>query len=120
MHFLASSMETALETGLLDDLPPDLLTALTAFVRERQGAKMPISRSNFLFQELLTRHQEFYDALDVGRPPARPSATALPSSLLPPVPRRPCSRRARHLSSCRPSRLECAQASARPLRRRRT
>ncbi|GJN90353.1 hypothetical protein Rhopal_003364-T1 [Rhodotorula paludigena] len=68
MYFLSSSMETALETGLLDDLPADLLTALTAFIRERQGARMPISRSNFLFEEILPRHKEYYDSLDVGRP----------------------------------------------------
>ncbi|GAA5902128.1 hypothetical protein JCM8208_002483 [Rhodotorula glutinis] len=85
MHFLASSMETALETYLLDDLPHDLLRALTAFVRERQGAKMPVSRSNLLFQELLPRHQEFYDSLDVGRPTG--AAKRYRPAIVPPSPR---------------------------------
>ncbi|KPV74228.1 uncharacterized protein RHOBADRAFT_37206 [Rhodotorula graminis WP1] len=85
MHFLASSMETALETYLLDDLPHDLLRALTAFVRERQGAKMPVSRSNLLFQELLPRHQEFYDSLDVGRPTG--AAKRYRPATVPPSPR---------------------------------
>ncbi|BGP49680.1 hypothetical protein JCM10450v2_005585 [Rhodotorula kratochvilovae] len=85
MHFLASSMETALETGLLDDLPADLLTALTAFVRERQGAKMPITRSNLLFQELLPRYRDYYDAVDVGRPTG--AARRYRPAVVPPSPR---------------------------------
>ncbi|BGP17782.1 hypothetical protein JCM10213v2_005824 [Rhodosporidiobolus nylandii] len=68
MYFLASSMETALEGGLLDDLPADLLVALTAFVQERQGAKMPVSRSGLLLQEVLAKHADYLADIDVGRP----------------------------------------------------
>ncbi|POY73358.1 hypothetical protein BMF94_3694 [Rhodotorula taiwanensis] len=68
MYYLASSMETVLETDLLDELPHDLITALTAFVRERQGAKQPIARSGVLVQDLIARHQEYYLETDVARP----------------------------------------------------
>ncbi|KAJ8293937.1 BTB/POZ domain-containing protein 1 [Rhodotorula toruloides] len=68
MYFLSSSMETALETSLLDDLPTDLLVALAAFIRERQGAKMPISRSGLLLQEVIAKHPEYYAETDVARP----------------------------------------------------
>ncbi|GAA6003739.1 hypothetical protein JCM10207_003573 [Rhodosporidiobolus poonsookiae] len=68
MYFLSSSMETALEGGLLDDLPSDLLVALTAFVQERQGAKMPVSRSGLLLQEVLAKHADYLADIDVGRP----------------------------------------------------
>ncbi|GAA5990096.1 hypothetical protein JCM10908_005820 [Rhodotorula pacifica] len=68
MHYLASSMETVLETDLLDELPADLISALTAFVRERQGAKHPIARSGVLVNELVARHAEYYAETDVARP----------------------------------------------------
>ncbi|GAA5888090.1 hypothetical protein JCM5296_005430 [Sporobolomyces johnsonii] len=68
MYFLTTSMETVLESYLLDDLPPDLLTALTTFVQERQGAKMPVSRSGLLLQEALSKHADYIAELDVGRP----------------------------------------------------
>ncbi|GAA5880086.1 hypothetical protein JCM3774_003304 [Rhodotorula dairenensis] len=68
MYYLASSMETVLETDLLDELPADLVHALTAFVRERQGAKHPIARSGVLVQDLIARHLEYYTDTDVARP----------------------------------------------------
>ncbi|GAA5832398.1 hypothetical protein JCM11251_006438 [Rhodosporidiobolus azoricus] len=68
MYYLSSSMETALEDGLLDALPPDLLVRLAAFVQERQGAKMPVSRSGLLLQELLAKHADYLADIDVGRP----------------------------------------------------
>lgn len=68
MYFLASSMETVLEGRLLDDLPPDLITALATFCQERQGAKSPISRSGLLVQELMIKHANWIAELDVGRP----------------------------------------------------
>ncbi|GAA6032146.1 hypothetical protein JCM8097_007096 [Rhodosporidiobolus ruineniae] len=68
MYFLSSSMETALEADLLGDLPSDLLAALTAFVQERQGAKMPVSRSGLLLQEVLAKHADYLADVDVGRP----------------------------------------------------
>ncbi|GAA5907521.1 uncharacterized protein JCM6883_001232 [Sporobolomyces salmoneus] len=95
MYFLTTSMETVLESYLLEDLPTDLLVALTAFVQERQGAKSPISRSGLLLQELLAKHAEYVSDLDVGRPtgghrkfrPNIPSSNSRPSpSLLSPGP----------------------------------
>lgn len=68
MYFLASSMETVLEGRLLDDLPPDLVTALATFCQERQGAKSPISRSGLLVQDLMLKHAGWLAELDIGRP----------------------------------------------------
>ncbi|GAA6019125.1 hypothetical protein JCM11491_002856 [Sporobolomyces phaffii] len=68
MYFLTTSMETVLESYLLEELPADLLVALTSFVQERQGAKSPVSRSGLLLQELLAKHAEYVSDLDVGRP----------------------------------------------------
>lgn len=61
-------METVLETRLLDDLPPPLITAVAEFVQERQGAKMPLTRSGILVDELMSKHFEWYSELDVGKP----------------------------------------------------
>ena len=66
MHFIASSMETVLEGRLLDDLPPDLVAAVSAFCQERQGARMPISRSGMLVQDLMIKHADWLADLDVG------------------------------------------------------
>ncbi|SCV67107.1 BQ2448_5753 [Microbotryum intermedium] len=68
MYYLASSMETALENRLLDDLAPELLKALTDFVQERQGNKMPIARSGYLVNDLMAKHAAFVADLDIGRP----------------------------------------------------
>ncbi|GAA5933454.1 uncharacterized protein JCM15063_001318 [Sporobolomyces koalae] len=68
MYFLTTSMETVLESYLLEELPSDLLSALTAFVQERQGAKSPVSRSGLLVQEVLAKHADYLADLDVGRP----------------------------------------------------
>ncbi|KDE03212.1 hypothetical protein, variant [Microbotryum lychnidis-dioicae p1A1 Lamole] len=68
MHYLASSMETALENRLLDDLTPELLKALTEFVQERQGNKMPVTRSGYLVNDLMAKHASFVADLDIGRP----------------------------------------------------
>ncbi|GAA5985736.1 hypothetical protein JCM5350_007474 [Sporobolomyces pararoseus] len=95
MYFLTTSMETVLESYLLEELPADLLTALTGFVQERQGAKSPISRSGLLVQELLAKHSEYLADFDVGKPtggyrkfkPNIFSSTSKPSpSLLSPGP----------------------------------
>lgn len=67
MYFLASSMETVLEGRFLDDLPPDLVTALAAFCQERQGAKSPISRSGLLVQELMDKHSSWLAEQDIPR-----------------------------------------------------
>ncbi|KAK4703901.1 inhibitor of Bruton tyrosine kinase, partial [Phenoliferia sp. Uapishka_3] len=68
LYFLASSMETVLESRLLDDLPSDLVEAVSSFCRERQGARMPISRSGLLTQELMMKHGSWLADLDFGRP----------------------------------------------------
>jgi hypothetical protein len=68
MHYIVSSMETVLEGQLLDDLPPDILSELAAFCRERQGAKAPISRSGLLVSELMAKHATWAADLDVGKP----------------------------------------------------
>ncbi|KAM0746914.1 RCC1/BLIP-II [Meredithblackwellia eburnea MCA 4105] len=68
LHYLACSMETVLESRLLDDLPPDLVAAVAEFCRERQGARMPISRSGLLTQELLVKHGAWLSDLDVAKP----------------------------------------------------
>lgn len=61
-------METVLESRLLDDLPPPLVVAVAEFVRERQGAKMPLSRSGILVSELMEKHSGWLSELDIGRP----------------------------------------------------
>ena len=53
--------------SLLDDLPPDLIEAVSNFCRERQGARMPISRSGLLTQELMDKHRLWLADLDVAK-----------------------------------------------------
>ncbi|KAI5481874.1 BTB domain and ankyrin repeat containing protein [Pseudohyphozyma bogoriensis] len=68
MHFIACSMETVLEGRLLDDLPPDLLAAVSAFCQERQGARLPISRSGLLVSDLMAKHSSWVADLDLAKP----------------------------------------------------
>lgn len=88
-------METVLEGRFLDDLPPPLLNAVADFVKERQGAKMPLSRSGFLITELMEKHADWLSELDIGRPtggarkwrPSIPRSPALsPTGFLTPGP----------------------------------
>lgn len=65
-EFLASSMETVLEGRLLDDLPPDLISSLSTFVQERQGARMPISRSGMLVDDLMIKHKSWLAEQDIA------------------------------------------------------
>ncbi|KAK4048797.1 hypothetical protein OIV83_004563 [Microbotryomycetes sp. JL201] len=67
MYYLASSMETVLENRLLDDLPNELVTSLTDFCQERQGAKLPISRSGMLVSDLMSKHSTWLSEQDVAR-----------------------------------------------------
>ncbi|KAI0326994.1 hypothetical protein GY45DRAFT_1328251 [Cubamyces sp. BRFM 1775] len=45
-EYLAVNMEVFLESRMLEDLAPDLIKQLSAFVREEQARKYPVSRSS--------------------------------------------------------------------------
>ena len=68
MLYLSCNMETALESSYLDDLSPDLIARLTAFCRKRQLARLPISRSGTLIDDLMAKHFDFLAELDLPRP----------------------------------------------------
>ena len=68
LYFLASSLETVLESHLLDDLSPDLINSIAQFVQDSQAEKMPISRSGFLVNELMDKHAIWLTDQDIARP----------------------------------------------------
>jgi hypothetical protein len=60
-------METILEGRLLDDLSPDLIQAVAAYVQQEQGNRLPMTRSSFLVNELMVKHSGWLSELDYGR-----------------------------------------------------
>ncbi|KAH9893273.1 hypothetical protein C8Q73DRAFT_791145 [Cubamyces lactineus] len=52
-EYLAINMEVFLESRMLEDLAPDLIKQLSAFVREEQARKYPVSRSTRIVEKAM-------------------------------------------------------------------
>ncbi|KAF5382168.1 hypothetical protein D9615_004464 [Tricholomella constricta] len=73
--FITVNMELFLETGMLDDIPESLVKQLAFFARNKQAEKSPISRSDRLINEALTKHADWLALQDIPVPIARSSHT---------------------------------------------
>ncbi|KZT01007.1 uncharacterized protein LAESUDRAFT_764135 [Laetiporus sulphureus 93-53] len=64
-QYAAVSMETLLESHMLDELSGHLIKQLSAFVREQQACKHPVSRSNLLVHSAMEAHRDWIEKQDV-------------------------------------------------------
>jgi hypothetical protein len=88
---MAVNMETLLESRLLDELTPDLLRQLSAFIRAQQADKAPVTRSGVLLRVAEERFGAWLAQQDVPAPVVpsqreRMSAVRLSPKLSPPTP----------------------------------
>lgn len=70
--YIASNLETMLENGLLDEMDIRVLNDLTSYVQERQGVRLPITRSGILEQMVLEREAAWLAMQDLPVPRVRP------------------------------------------------
>ena len=61
-----------MENGYLDDMEVHILNELAAFVRDKQGNKLPVSRSGVLTAMAVEREADWLATLDLPIPRARP------------------------------------------------
>ncbi|WVN86717.1 uncharacterized protein L203_101889 [Cryptococcus depauperatus CBS 7841] len=68
MAYIIVNLETMLESGLLDEMPPEVLQHLENEIAMRQEAYMPATRSNLLVKNALAKHQDWLSLQDIPRP----------------------------------------------------
>lgn len=61
---MARNLETLLESHMLDDLAPDLVKQLAAYIREEQARKAPLARSTVLVDSAMEKHHEWLENED--------------------------------------------------------
>ncbi|KAK0206059.1 hypothetical protein DFS33DRAFT_1312033 [Desarmillaria ectypa] len=69
--YIAVNLESFLESRMLDVLSPALIRQLSCFVRERQIAKSPITRRNYLGELAMEKHAEWLSLQDFPSPIVR-------------------------------------------------
>ena len=52
-EYTAINLECLMESRLLDEMAPDLISQLACFIRSEQAKKLPISRSNRLVDDAM-------------------------------------------------------------------
>jgi inhibitor of Bruton tyrosine kinase len=75
---MARNLETLLEQRTLEDLPADLIKQFSAFIREEQRRKSPLSRSGTLVEEKMRKWREWVDAEDWPAPIVKSSVPRPP------------------------------------------
>lgn len=78
--YIACNLETMLENGFLDDMDTRILNDLASFIQDRQGSKLPVSRSGILADMAVQREAEWLADLDVPQLKARPPRVWKPRS----------------------------------------
>ncbi|KZT25316.1 hypothetical protein NEOLEDRAFT_1065494 [Neolentinus lepideus HHB14362 ss-1] len=88
--YMAVTLETLLESCMLDDLRPDLIKQLSKFVRDQQLNKSPVTRSNRLVNAALEKNAGWLTLQDFPQPIVRSNKGPLRDSvkLSPPGPTR--------------------------------
>ncbi|KAF9517081.1 hypothetical protein BS47DRAFT_1390126 [Hydnum rufescens UP504] len=76
-EYAAINLECLLESHLLDEMAPDLISQFASFIRSEQARKLPISRSNRLIDEALAKNAEWLALQDIPQPMARSSKAIL-------------------------------------------
>ncbi|CDO69783.1 hypothetical protein BN946_scf184766.g28 [Trametes cinnabarina] len=88
-EYIAINMEVFLESRMLEDLAPELVKQLSAFVREEQARKYPISRSSRIVDKAMETWGAWLELQDFPQPivpTARPGAFRDSPKLSPPGP----------------------------------
>ena len=94
--YVACNLEAIMESRFLDEMHPDLVMALSVFVRSRQTEKSPIMRSNVIVETALRKASSWLELQDLPQPIIRsrwsvrePSSKSdFPASDQPNLPRR--------------------------------
>ena len=63
--YIAKNLETLMESRLLDDLPYDVIKALSAYIRTQQTLKAPFVRNNGNLDVLMARWSAWFEMQDI-------------------------------------------------------
>lgn len=69
--YIIASMETMLESGLLDDMDDETLAELSKTIEQKQNKKLWVSRSQALVQTAMVKHKEWLSQQDIPIPRVR-------------------------------------------------
>lgn len=69
--YIIASMETMLESGLLDDMDDETLAELSKTIEQKQNKKLWVSRSQALVQNALAKHKDWLAQQDIPVPRVR-------------------------------------------------
>ncbi|WWD16076.1 hypothetical protein CI109_100501 [Kwoniella shandongensis] len=69
--YIISCLETMLESGLLDEMEHDVLQDLCETIAQKQGAKLSVSRSQFLVKQAMEKHRDWLLLQDIPVPRVR-------------------------------------------------
>ena len=69
--YIISSMETMLESGLLDEMHEDVLMELSEVIAEKQAKKLSVARTGDLVNEAMKRQKEWLAFQDIPVPRVR-------------------------------------------------
>lgn len=72
-EYITINLETFLESHLLDDLPIDIVRQLSAFIRDQQAVKSPVSRSGILTTRAMGKYKEWVASEDFPQPVTKSS-----------------------------------------------
>lgn len=76
-EYAAINLECLLESRLLDEMAPDLVSQLASFIRSEQAKKLPISRSNRLIDDAMLKNVDWLMLQDIPQPIVRSSKAIL-------------------------------------------
>lgn len=69
--YISASMETMLESGLLDEMHEDVLQDLCAVIAKKQERKLPVSRTGLLVNQAVDKHRDWLAVQDLPMPRVR-------------------------------------------------
>lgn len=69
--YMARNLETLMESRMLDDLHPYVVRQLSTFVQSQQERKLPLTRSNTMFDRAIEVHRDWLALQDIPQPIVR-------------------------------------------------
>jgi hypothetical protein len=78
MDYIARTMESLLESGMLDSLEPRMIKTLSLCVREKQDERMHRRARDEYISGLIVKHQDYYFDLDLPPPSLGVAAAKVP------------------------------------------
>ncbi|WVR05289.1 hypothetical protein IAU60_002302 [Kwoniella sp. DSM 27419] len=69
--YIIACMETMLESGLLDEMDPDVLLDLSGVIAQKQTARLFVARSQLLVKQAMEKHREWLSLQDMPQPRVR-------------------------------------------------